>query len=464
MARKNLSFQKRQHFLNLIQGIAPEKVLVCPIDISKDFHVTLFHDLTGHPLSEYLTLSASKHGFEVFTTKLEQVMALASPAVVLIGMEPTNVYYEPWLHQLCQRYGSSGAPRVEVGLVNPAAVSANRRQQSLRFHKTDEIDTAAIGDLLMRGLYTPAHLSSPLCIQIKELSRSINDYRHQSLRWWNRLLSTLERVFPNLLINFQDESPLCKTPVDSVLLADLLHICPDPYRLLDLTTADLIELFHQQGRPLGPHKARKIAQAVQRALLLPKPYQQIHRHTLTHQLATLDFFSQQIQPLWQPLCHLIHQTPARHLLAIRGNSESLTAELIAALEDWNRYPGIGSVWKAAGLDPTQDQSGRRCARPRVSKNGSVSLRNAIYKLTASVVWHEPTFGIPCFERLLTGHGFVPTVLHVGRKLTNTALAILQSDTPFLPPFENYPDAMATLQQLQEHYLQQKRKSSEPTVG
>lgn len=276
---------------------------------------------------------------------------------------------------------------------------------------------------------------------------------------WNRVLARLDRVFPNLLLDYEAEKPFAKQPLESKLFDDLLHLCPSPYRILELTTADLIKLFHQQGRPLGPKKAAKIQHTAARALLLPKAYHDVHLQLFTHELQTLDFFKQHITALSQQLDQLIAQSPARHLLGIAGNSEKLTADLIAALEDWQRYDSIQRVWAAAGLAPAKEQSGSHSTKPQLSKNGSGYLRNAIYKLTCSVVWHEPTFGIACFQRLLTQHAFVPTILHVGRKLTNTALAILKADQPFQPPFADYGVAKEKLIALQQQYLKHKKQSS-----
>jgi hypothetical protein len=72
-----------------------------------------------------------------------------------------------------------------------------------------------------------------------------------------------------------------------------------------------------------------------------------------------------------------------------------------------------------------------------------------------VVWHEPTFGIPCFQRLLQGKPFVPTIIHVGRKLANTALAILKTDQPFHPRCADRPAAQEHLRRLQARYQARK---------
>lgn len=259
MAEQSQSFKKKKHFLELIADVPREKILFSPIDISKDFHVALFHSIDCQPLSDYFSFSASRVGFAALTSRLDQALTELEPQLVLIGMEPTSVYYEGLLHQLHQRYGALSAPRFEFGIVNPAAVKQNREQQSLRCHKTDQIDAAANGELLTRGLYTPAYFASPLVWQIRELSRSINDYRHDQLRLWNRLLVTLERVFPNLLLDYGPEQPLVKDAPRSVLFDDLLHVCPDPYRILELSAQELIALFHRQQRKLGPKRAPSLS-------------------------------------------------------------------------------------------------------------------------------------------------------------------------------------------------------------
>jgi hypothetical protein len=80
-------------------------------------------------------------------------------------------------------------------------------------------------------------------------------------------------------------------------------------------------------------------------------------------------------------------------------------------------------------------------------------------MTCSVIWHEPTFGIPCFQRLLDHRPFVPTILHVGRKLTGTALAILKSDRAFRPSIADRSLAKEKLSLLQQQYLKQKKQTT-----
>jgi hypothetical protein len=91
---QSLTHKKKQRFLQLTQGVPREKILVCPIDISKNFHRALFHDMDCQPVSEFFTFSASRRGLEVFLAQLQAMIQVKQPQVVCIGMEPTDVYYE----------------------------------------------------------------------------------------------------------------------------------------------------------------------------------------------------------------------------------------------------------------------------------------------------------------------------------------------------------------------------------
>ena len=450
------TLRKKQHFLQLTQRVPREKMLFCPIDVSKHFHRTLFHDMDCQPLSDFFTFSASRQGLEVFLTRLQAIVQVQQSQLVLIGMEPTDVYYENLLQNLHGRLYGSDQLHVELAIVDPGAVAHNRTQYSLPCKKNDDIDCAAIGELLTRGLYTPARLPEPLTLEIKELSRLLKRRKVQLSALWNQLLARVERVFPNLLLKHNTETPLCQSPTTSKLFHHVLHLCPNPYHVLSMTTEELIELFHRHGCALGPKNAQRISQAAQRALLPPPPQQEVQLRLFYRELKLVDLYQQEIEELTTQLADLVRHTPARHVACIPGASESLVAHLLAAIEDWNRFPSVRELWATAGFAPSQFHSGTSVhATPKVSKIGCPHLRQAIYLLTTSLVWYEPTFGIPCFQRLLQGKPFVPTIIHIGRKVANTALAILKMDQPFRPRWADPHAAKERLQLLQDRYLASK---------
>ena len=129
MAR-SLTLKKKHRFLQLTHSLPREKLLFCPIDVSKHFHRAFSHDMDCQPRSEFFTFSASRQGFEVFLHHLQAILPYQNPPLVLIGMEPTDVYYENLLYHLCAHLSSSENPLFELGIVDPGAVANNRMHQS----------------------------------------------------------------------------------------------------------------------------------------------------------------------------------------------------------------------------------------------------------------------------------------------------------------------------------------------
>jgi len=123
--------------------------------------------------------------------------------------------------------------------------------------------------------------------------------------------------------------------------------------------------------------------------------------------------------------------PARHLGAIRGATAQLMVHVVAAVKDWQRFPSFRERSATADVAPSEWRSGPTVhGPPKVSTIGSPYLRQAIYVMTTSVVWHEPTCGLSCVQRKLYSRPLVPTIMQVGRNMANTALAILKTDQPF----------------------------------
>jgi hypothetical protein len=80
MAHKSLAFKKKQHFLQLIKDLPSGRILFCPVDVSKHFHVALLHDIHCQPLSDFFEFSASKVGFAYFISRLEEVSLSKIPS------------------------------------------------------------------------------------------------------------------------------------------------------------------------------------------------------------------------------------------------------------------------------------------------------------------------------------------------------------------------------------------------
>jgi hypothetical protein len=140
----HLRGERGQAFADRIRGILLEQILCVSLDIHKYFHVVMIHNALGEIVTMTFEIDIFQAGFDRLCQAIDEAVARTNAQVVLVGMEPTGHYFENLARHLHQR------PQ-PVTLVNSFAVSRNREQQMMRREKDDEIDVAAIGDLLRRG-------------------------------------------------------------------------------------------------------------------------------------------------------------------------------------------------------------------------------------------------------------------------------------------------------------------------
>ncbi len=160
----HLRGKRGQAFADLTRGVPSEQILCVSLDISKYFHVVMIHNGLGEVVTPTFEIDIFQRGFERLSLAIEQARSRTKARVVLVGMEPTSHYFE----NLARHLLASSQP---VKLVNSFAVKENRHQQLMRREKTDEIDVAAIGDLLRRGEGNPYRPLSGVYLQLQQLDR-----------------------------------------------------------------------------------------------------------------------------------------------------------------------------------------------------------------------------------------------------------------------------------------------------
>jgi transposase len=191
--RPHLRGWRGQAFADLVRGVCPEQILCVSIDVSKDFHVVLLHNGLGEIVTPSFEIDIVCTGFDQLCQAVEAAIATNGAQVVLVGMEPTGHYYE----NLARHLQATGQ---KVTLVNSFAVKENRRQQMMAHEKDDEIDVAAIGDLLRRGEGSPFRPPTGIYLQMQQLDRArLGELKIQTI-YKNRVIGHLDRIFPGLIL------------------------------------------------------------------------------------------------------------------------------------------------------------------------------------------------------------------------------------------------------------------------
>jgi len=386
----HLRGERGQAFADLIRGVAPEQILCISLDISKYFHVAMIHNGLGEIVTQPFDVDIYQSGFDQLCQAIAQARARTQAQVVLVGMEPTSHYFENLARHLLE----CAQP---VKLINSFSVKQNRAQQLMRREKSDQIDVAAIGDLLRRGEGTPYQPATSIYLQLQQLDRVRLGKVKIAGILKNQIIGHLDRIFPGLVL--MDESAKERyTPLFNVdfwkcqTLQDLIRICPNPNELVQWSPKQLVQAFHNQQYRLGPATAAKIIAQAHKTLLPDPELAAIRCELLQHDLALLEAVQARITLLEQRLTALVAQTPYQVWIQLKGLSAVQVASLAAAMGDPTHYTQAAQVFRRSGLVSGRNDSGNRQHKGKgnhILKTGDVYLRHALMSATATLILHQP---------------------------------------------------------------------------
>jgi transposase len=377
-------------FADQIRGLPLERVLCVSLDISKYFHVVMIHNALGEIVTPTFEIDMFQTGFDRLCRAIDEAAARTQAQAVWVGMEPTSHYFENLARHLLAR------PQ-PVRLINSYAVKENRHQQLMRCEKTDEIDVAAIGDLLRRGEGTLFQPATGIYLRLQQLDRArLGKVKIQTMLK-NQILGHLDRIFPGLVLR-GDEAKRRYPPLFVLdfwrcqTLQHLIRVCPDPRQLAAMTPAALVAAFHQQHYTLGERTAAKIIAYAQKVLPPDPELSAIRCGRLQHDLALREEVERHVADLEQQLCALVTQTPYQIWTRLKGLSPVQAASLAAAIGDPAHYRNARQVFRRSGLVSGRNDSGTRQRKGQgkaILKTGDVYLRRALMVALDTLIKHQP---------------------------------------------------------------------------
>jgi len=162
----------------------------------------------------------------------------------------------------------------------------------------------------------------------------------------------------------------------------------------------------------------------------------------------LAFLERKLTDLKRQIEHFIQRHPdlqqqAELLCSIPGISLLTAARLLAEIPRWRDFDDVRQLVAFAGLNPKHRDSGRRrSSYTPISKQGSASLRLALYMPALASLRCNPI--IVRFAQRLRDNGVSgkPLVVAIMRKLLHLAFGILKSGQPFDPDFLEKRTAIA----------------------
>ena len=343
-----------------------EEYLIVGIDVAKDRHHAFFGTATGGTLLKRLVFSNDYEGFTKLLDQAEALRVRHSLKKVVYGMEPTANYHKP-LGEYLIHLGRA------VVLVSGVTVKRNRESLDGRWDKHDVKDSANVADLISQGK----------CLYYEYPSAGLRGLR--GLLSLKRRLKKQEhgyrvRIRNNLIAQYFPEMDRDYERLGAEGLS-IVRWCLPASQITQLDVGPFIERV--TSRRIRMEKRRRLE------ALWEKAAESIGcegvpgvEHEAKVMVEGLRQIREMIKETEQKIEELCKQFPEyQYLLTIPGFGPDVSAKVLGAIGEPDRFENGKQVLKLAGLDLSADRSGKNSdkAIPEISKRGKADLRYALYQ-------------------------------------------------------------------------------------
>jgi len=381
----------------------------CGIDVAKRNHVALVLDEQGQVVKPAFTVHNTRAGFE----QLHQVLSdLSGP--VNIGLEATGHYWLVLFENLSARY--------PVTVLNPLQIHAYRRS-GVRKCKTDRADAFWIADFVRIGQRPPASQNAPLLLQLRELTRFRSRLTEQIGDCKRKVLSVLDRVFPEYETIFSD-----------VFLRSSRQVLTEAVSAQDFADFDLAELAqrlqHASRGRFGQEKAESIQQLARQSIGVTflADAARVEMRCLIEQINLLET---QRDLLDQKLAELMDLIP-QHITSIPGVGPVTGAAILAEIGDVQRFETVEKLVAYAGIDAAVYQTGQFEAKEmHMSKRGSPHLRHALWQAAFIASQYDSELRTYYQRKRAEGKDHGVALGAICRKLLNRIYVVLKEQRPYI---------------------------------
>jgi len=388
-------------------------MLFCGIDIAKRQHAVALVDEKGQLVQPVFSIPNDRVGLD------QLIQALPAPDSVAIGLEATGHYWVALYDALTQE----GFP---VIVLNPLQVAAFRRS-GVRKVKSDRSDAVWIADFLRIANPSPTRQDLPVLLRLRELSRFRFRLTEQIGDIKRKLLTILDRVFPEYEQLFS--SVFMRTS------RALLEQAVSAQEVADMDLQELATLLHDASRGrFGQEKAQQI-QAYARQSVGVSFLVDAARIEMRCLLAQIELLEQQRDQIDKSLAELMSQIP-QHITSIPGIGPVTGAAIVAEIGDVNRFDSVEKLVAYAGIDPSVYQTGQfQASEAHMSKRGSPYLRHALWLAASVAIHHDPQLQAYYQRKRQEGKPYGTALGAVCRKLLARIYIVLKEQRPYVikPP-------------------------------
>lgn len=352
--------------IDLLQDIE----LVVGVDIAKTTHYISLKGRDGRELNKPHKIANTNEGFE----ELLKILADWNKEKVLIGMEPTGHYWKALAFWMKQR-------GYKVVLVNPYHLCRTKEVLFNTKNKTDSKDCKLVAQMVVEGKFLEALLHAGIYADLRELCKARAVQTQEIVRTKIRIIALFDEFLPEYNHCFFNIT--CRTSIALLKKFDLSTL-----KSCELITEKIVTLYNASHGQINHEKATNIVDTLAKSIGVSEGLvgAQLMVANLIEQFELNQKMRNRIE---HAIKEKLDQTEeASILLSMHGMGVITAAEFLGQTGPLARFSNAKKIEKLAGLELTENSSGKHVGKKSFSKRGRDPLRNVLYKIVLAAIPHD----------------------------------------------------------------------------
>lgn len=354
-----------------------EKTLVVGADIAKKIHVARVVDFRGIELGKDCVFHNDQEGLMKLASWMKDLGQVHEKTDIVFGIEPTGHYWFP-LAAFLQEQG------IKVVVVNPHHVSKSKEIEDNSQTKSDYKDAKVIADLIRNGRYSEPNLPTQEYAELRILMNLREKVMVNLSQVKARVAGWFDRYFPEYPVVFKDWEGKASLMT--------MKQFPTPEEIISIGVRGILAHWKttiKQG--IGIKRAERLHTAAAASIGLTEGLAAA-KIELTMLLEQYELYTKQEEAIMLEVTQILEDIPGtKEMLSVPGIGVLTIAGFLAEVGDLNQYDHGQQIIRLAGLNLTENSSGKRKGKTGISKRGRSRLRSLLFRAILPMVSRNAEF-------------------------------------------------------------------------
>lgn len=354
-----------------------EKTLVVGADIAKKVHVARAVDFRGIELGRDCVFHNDQEGLSKLSTWMKELGRIHEKTDIVFGIEPTGHYWFPLAAYLKEQ-------GIKVVVVNPHHVNKSKELEDNSQTKSDYKDAKVIADLIRNGKYSEPNLPTKDYADLRILMNLREKVMVSLTQVKTRINNWLDRYFPEYPQVFKDWEGKASLMT--------MRQFPTPEEIVSAGARGVLAHWKTEiKRGVGIKRAEQLYTAATVSIGLTEGLTAA-RIELVTLLDQYELYCKQEVTIMENVLQILEKIPGtKRMLTIPGIGVLTVAGFLAEVGDLSNYDHGQQIIRLAGLNLTENSSGKRKGKTVISKRGRSRLRSILFRAMLPMVAKNEEF-------------------------------------------------------------------------